>query len=36
MRLLGESPMTEESIGKLVQARLAENRAADTRKSRRK
>ena len=36
MRLLGESPITEESIGKLVQARLDENRAADRRKTPRK
>ncbi len=36
MRLLGESPITEESIGKLVQARLEENRAADRRRLPRK
>jgi ABC-type lipoprotein export system ATPase subunit len=36
MRLLGESPITEESIGKLVQVRLEENRAADRRKTPRK
>jgi putative ABC transport system ATP-binding protein len=35
-RLLGESPVTEEAIGKLVQARLEENRAVDRRKSPRK
>jgi ABC-type lipoprotein export system ATPase subunit len=32
MRLLGESPMTEESIGKLVQVRLEENRSHDRRR----
>jgi ABC-type lipoprotein export system ATPase subunit len=31
VRLLSESPLTEESIGKLVQIRLEENRAADRR-----
>jgi CRP-like cAMP-binding protein len=36
MRLLGESPMTEESIGKLVQVRLDENRSVDRRKLPRK
>jgi putative ABC transport system ATP-binding protein len=36
MRLLGESPMTEESIGKLVQVRLEENRSHDRRRLPRK
>jgi len=31
-QLLSESPLTEESIGKLVQIRLEQNRAADRRK----
>jgi CRP-like cAMP-binding protein len=31
-QLLSESPLTEESIGKLVQIRLEENRAADRRR----
>jgi hypothetical protein len=31
IKLLGESAMTEETLGKLVQIRLEENRAADQR-----
>ena len=30
-KLLSESPLTEEAIGKIVQVRLEENRAADQR-----
>ena len=33
-KLLSESPLTEEAIGRIVQLRLAENRAADRRRKR--
>ena len=33
-KLLGESPLTEEAIGNIVQMRLAENRAAGRRQNR--
>ena len=33
-KLVSESPLTEEAIGKIVQLRLAENRAADRRRKR--
>ena len=34
-KLVSESPLTEEAIGRIVQIRLAENRAADQRRTRR-
>ena len=33
VKLLGDSPLTEEMIGRIVQARLEENRTADRRRS---
>ena len=35
-KLISESPLTEEAIGRIVQLRLAENRAADLERKRAK
>jgi len=32
VKLLGDSPLTEETIGRIVQLRLEENRTADRRR----